>query len=552
MGAVRRLNSFFPMMVSVAVLVAGLLLSGCGSRETPAEAGVTTQTLHVASVGEPSELDPHVINAPPDFKIVPMLFEGLLTGDPATLEPRPGVASTWEVSADRLTYTFHLRPDAKWSNGDAVTAADFLYSWQRALTPALGSQYTFLMSAVVGADDFAAGRLEDFSRVGFAAPDPATVTITLAQPTPYFLGNLANNPIWAPVHRATIEAAGGMAKRGGGWTKPGTMVSNGAFVLRAWRPNELIRLERSPTYWNSGDVRLNAIEYHSFDSSDTEERAFRAGQLHVAVTVPVAKLDGYRAMKDSPLREVDSLIDRFINLNTTRAPFDDVRVRRAFALALDRELLARRVYHGTVTPARGVVPAGMPGYAAEDLLADDAAEAKALLAAAGFPGGAGFPTVQLSVESGGSNESAQALQARWREVLGINVEILQSETRVHWGRLQQKDYTLAVGGWVADYPDATAMLDLWKTESGWNFTGWSSPDYDAALAAAATAPDEAARRERLHQAERLLMEAMPVIPIGFERNPSLVRPEVRNLHDNALDRPDYRSVYLEAATDAGD
>ena len=528
-------------------MIIAAALAGCGQRETPVEAAVATQTLHVGSAGEPSELDPHVINAPPDFKIVPMLFEGLLNGDPATLQPRPGVAASWELSPDRLTYTFHLRPDARWSNGDPVTAADFLYSWRRALTPALGSQYTFLLSAVVGADDFAAGRTSDFTTVGFAAPDAATLTITLRQPTPYFLGNLANNPIWSPVHRATIEAAGGMATRGSGWTKPETMVGNGPFRLTAWRPNEVIRIEKAATYWDAANVRLQAIVFDAFDNYETEERAYRAGQLHLTAKLPVAKLPAYRAQPDSPLHEVDSLIDRYININTQRPPFDDLRVRRAFALAIDRTLVARAVYNDLIAPAWGVVPTGMPDYAATPLFADDAAAAAALLADAGFPGGAGFPDVELSVESGASNKLPEALQARWRDILGVNVKIMQSETRVHWSRLNQRDFTLSIGGWIADYPDPTAMLDLWKTGSGWNFTGWSSPAYDAALAAAAATPGVEERRAKLHAAERILIEAMPVIPVGFERNPRLVRPEVHGLQDNPLDRPDYRPVWLEAA-----
>lgn len=527
-----------------AGLGAVALLAGCAHRETPVETGNATQTLHVASVGEPSELDPHVINAPPDFKIVPMLFEGLVIADPATLAPRPGVASTWELAPDGLTYTFHLRPEARWSNGDPVTSADFLYSWQRALTPALGSQYTFLFSAVAGADDFAAGRRHDFGAVGFAAPDAATVTIQLTRPTPYFLTILANNPVWSPVHRATIEAAGGMAQRGSGWTKPATFVGNGPFVLREWRPNERIRVARAPTYWNAAAVPLAAIVFHAFDSSDTEERAFRAGQLHRTERVPTAKLPGYRTQTPTPLRETPSLISRFLNVNTARPPFDHVDVRRAFALAIDRDAIARRVYLDVATPARRVVPFGLTDYPTGQDFADDAAAARAALARAGYPAGAGFPTVELSVESGSSNDLPQALQDRWREVLGVSVEIRLSETRVHWSKLQQQDYTLAVGGWVADYPDATAFLDLWKTGSGWNFTHWTDPAYDAALDQAATERDPSARLVALRAAESTLMAAMPIIPIAFEKRPTLVAPSVQGMAENAMDRPDYRPVRL--------
>ncbi len=525
--------------------VVALVTVGCGSRESMVEAGNASQTLHVASVGEPSELDPHIINAPPDFKIVPMLFEGLVIAHPATLEPEPGVAASWGISTDRLTYTFHLRDSARWSNGDPITSADFLYSWQRALTPALGSQYTFLFSAVAGAADFAAGRSTDFATVGFAAPDPAMVTITLAQPTPYFLTMLANNPVWSPVHRATIEAAGLMTNRSSGWTKPETFVGNGPFRLTTWRPNEIIEVVKSPTYWNAPAIRLHGIVFHAYDSSETEERAFRARQLHRTERVPVTKLPTYRQTPVSPLRETDALIARFVNFNTTRPPFDDARVRRAFALALDREALAEHVFIKAAAPARRIVPYGITGYPVAEQFNDDLATAQALLADAGYPGGQGFPRVELSIESGGANDLPQAMQARWRTGLGVNIEIIASETRVHWSNLQKQAYTLAIGGWVADYPDPTTFLDLWQSDSGWNFTGWTSPVYDAALNNAAQEVEPLTRMRKLRDAEAILIEAMPIIPIVFEKNTSLFHASVHDFHENAMDRPDYRTVGLK-------
>lgn len=527
------------------LVILSLLLAGCGARESMVDAGISTQTLHVASVGEPSELDPHIINAPPDFKIVPMLFEGLVIAHPATLEPEPGVASHWDISTDRLTYTFHIRENARWSNGDPITSADFLYSWQRALTPALGSQYTFLFSTVKGATDFSSGRTKDFSTVGFAAPDARTVAITLDHPTPYFLTILANNPVWSPVHRSTIAAAGALTNRSSGWTKPETFVGNGPFTLATWRPNEVIRVEKSPTYWNASAIRLHAIVYHAYDSSETEERAFRARQLHRTERVPVTKLPTYRAQPHSPLRETDALISRFVNFNTTRPPFDDARVRRAFALALDRDALAAHVFIKAATPARRIVPYGITDYPVEEDFSDDLAAAQALLSAAGYPNGSGFPSVELSIESGAANDLPQAMQARWRTGLGVNVEILASETRVHWSNLQKQAYTLAIGGWVADYPDPTTFLDLWKSDSGWNFTGWTSARYDEALARAALETDKTTRMRLLRAAESLLVHAMPVIPIAFEKNPTLIHSSVRDFHENAMDRPNYRTVGLE-------
>lgn len=478
-----------------------------------------------------------------------MLFEGLVRGNPVTLQPEPGVAESWSLSPDGLTYTFALRREARWSNGDAITSADFLYGWQRALTPALGSQYTFLFDAVKGARAFGAGETADFSTVGFAAPDPFKVEITLAQSTPYFLANVANNPIWSPVHRSTIESAGSMTDRSSGWTRPETFVGNGPFTLTDWRPNELIRLERNDHYWDAERIELNALVYYPFDSGDTQERAFRAGQLHRAILVPTAKLPAYREMADTPLVEVDALISQFLNINTSRPPFDDVRVRRAFGLALDRSALAEHVYRQTASPAYRVVPTGMPGYPTAGDIVESADDARALLAEAGFPGGAGFPQVELSTESGGTSTLPEALQARWLEVLGVRVDLLVSETRVHWNNLNQRDYTLAIGGWVADYPDATSYLDLWQKDSGWNFTEWTNAAYDSALARAAAERDPVVRGERLREAEGILMEHMPIIPLSFRKDITLQHASMTNFSSNAMDRPDYSTVRLVPAND---
>ena len=462
--------------------------------------GNRTNTLHVGSPGEPGGLDPHIIIAPPDFRIVPMLFEGLVKGNPATLEPEPGVADSWTVAEDGVTHTFRIREDARWSNGDPITSSDFLFSWERALTPALGSQYTFLFTDVVGADEFNTGRSLDFATVGFSAPDSRTVVVVLKQPTPYFLASMANNAIWFPVHRPTIEAAGAMADRNSRWTEPGTMVSNGPFKLATWRPNEFVRLEKSETYWNASSVALDALVYHAFDNP--------------------------------------------ININTLIPPFDDVRVRRAFALAINRDDLARHVYMDTAVAARRVVPTGMPSYPTDEDFVDNAEIARQLLAEAGFPDGAWFPAVELSTEAGGAVNLPEALQAQWQENLNVHVAILNSETRVHWDKLKQKDYTLAIGGWTADYPDATTYLDLWKEGSGYNFTNWTDPAYDESLVFAAAQKDSSSRKAALRKAEGFLMEHMPIIPLVFEKDVMLHHPSMKNFTANAMDRPDYSTVTL--------
>ena len=523
--------------------VSWVLLSSCSRSETAVDAGIRTNTLEIANTGEPGELDPHVINAAPDYQVITAFFEGLLNVDPATLEPQPGVAERWTVSADGLTYTFALRANARWSNGDPLTAEDFLYSFRRALSPALGSQYTALYTAVRGAAAFAAGQSKNFGSVGFAAPDPHTLVVTLAQPTPYFLGIVAGNPVWYPVHRPTIERHGRIDQRGTGWTRPGHLVGNGPFSLRAWRQNQFIVAEKSPHYWDATHIRLQTLRIHAIDSLDVQERSFRAGQLHLANSSD-AKAAALLVAQSPTLRSAPGLTSTFINVNTAHPPLNDVRVRRALALALDRVRIVARVSAARVAPADGVVPDALPGYARKTRIGFEPAAARTLLAAAGFPGGAGFPKLEFSCQVGASNDLVQAIQESWRTELGVNVEIVQRESRTHWDQMHAKHYELALAGWTADYPDASTFLDLWTSGGGWNFTSWGDERYDALVAAAAADNEPRNRLLRLQATEARLLEEMPVIPFSYDRNLRLVQPSVRDWVESKLSRPDFRGVWL--------
>lgn len=536
----------FRRSLTLALAAALLCAAGCSRHETAVDLGNRTQTLHFGNSGEPSELDPHIINAGPDYQIITALFEGLLSADPNTLAPLPGVAERWELSADGLAYTFHLRTNARWSNGDPLAAEDFLYSFRRALSPALASQYTFLYHDVRGADEFSSGKLTDFSRVGFSSPDPHTLVIRLAHPTPYFLGIIAGNPIWFPVHRATIERHGRIDQRGTGWTRPASFVGNGPFVLKEWQPNQVIVVEKSPTYWDAAHVSLHAVHFYAIDNPDTQEVSFRAGQLHVTTGVPPAKAAAYLKDHSPLLLRTPLLSTTFINVNTARPPLNDQRIRLALALAFDRARIAERINPARMVPAYAIVPDGMPGYRPVVRLKEDPAAARALFAEAGFPNGAGFPALELSCETGASIEVVQAIQEEWRTNLGIHVSVLRRESRTHWEALHLKQYDLALGGWNADYPDATSFLELWLSGGGWNFTNWSDSHYDELVAAAGAENDPAQRLKKLQVAESRLTNEMPVIPISYDRDVRLIQPSVHNWATNPLQRPDYKAVWLGA------
>ena len=322
-----------------------LLAAGCAHRETPAEAGIREQVLHLGNGSEPRDLDPHVVVSFNDFNIVLALFEGLTGIDERTSLPVPALAERWETSADGLVWRFHLRPDARWSNGDALTAQDCVFGIHRALSPQLASEYAYVLYPLKNAEAFNAGRVTDFTQVGVRAIDATTLAFTLERPAPY-LASAATLPAWFPVHRASIEKLGRFDNRAVPWTRPENMVCNGPFILKEWTPGSRVVVGRNPHYWDARHVRLNGMVFYPIENAATQEAAFRAGQLHLTSDVPLSKIAAYRRDHPAVLR-IDPFLDTaFLRLNVRRAPFTDRRVRQALARAIDRSALVRDVEGG--------------------------------------------------------------------------------------------------------------------------------------------------------------------------------------------------------------
>ena len=254
------------------------LVVGCGKPPSNIEQGARDQVLHLGNGAEPQSLDPHLATSVGAHHIMSSLLEGLMTENPKTLEPEPGVAKSWVISEDRKTYTFTLREDAKWSNGDSVTAEDFVWSWNRVLTPSLGSQYTDMLYYVEGAKDYYEGKIDDFSQVGVKAIDQNTLEVVLNNPTPFFLGLLSHYSTW-PVHKETVLKHGTIDDRNGQWTRPGNFVCNGPFQLKEWELNNKIVVEKNPHYWDASRVQSNEMHFYPVSNVMTEDRMFRAGQL---------------------------------------------------------------------------------------------------------------------------------------------------------------------------------------------------------------------------------------------------------------------------------
>ncbi len=534
----RRFLSFAAALLLVS-------LPACKRPESRVAAGDRTQTLHVGNLSEPTDLDPQLITQINDSQIVICLMEGLTAMDPKDAHPVPGVAERWENSEDKLTWTFHLRANARWSNGEPVTARDFAYAYHRMLSPGLASEYASLLYCLRGAEAFNTGKLIDFEQVGVHVIDDHTLALTLHTPVAY-LPALVMHQAWCPIHPAIIEKFGKMDQRGTRWTRPENYVGNGPFTLAAWETNQVIRLVKSETYWDRDTVRLHEVDFYPIEDHATEEAAFRAGQLHITGTIPSDKIEIYKRDHPELLRQEPTFATYYLTYNTTRPPFNDVRVRRALALVIDRTALCEKVLRGGRIPAYNLTPPGIAGYETEPGFKEDITEAKRLLAEAGFKGGAGFPRVELLIAKGGDNSQiSEAIQQMWRTHLGIDVAIVLQEGRVWSDSLRTRHYDLSIAGWVGDYLDPSTFLDLFRSGNGNNYTGWNNQTYDQLIADALKAGDNALRYPLYHQAEKLLMAEMPIGPLLYGRRNYLARPSVKGWEPNVLDLHPLKGVHLE-------
>ena len=530
----------------LALILIATALVACGGGESNVLSGNRDGILHYGNGSEPQGLDPHVVTGVPENHIIRGLFEGLAVKNPYTLEPEPGVAASWDISEDGRTITFHINPEAKWSNGDPMTAADYVWSWKRLLSPAMGAEYNYMLFPVKNAKAFATGKITDFDEVGVKALDDLTLQVTLSERTPYFIQLMDHYSTFA-VHRATLEKFGKATDRFTRWTRVENMVSNGAFRLKDWALNRRIELEKSDTYWDRDKVRLNGVVYYPTENVVSEERMFRVGQLHYTQSVPLGKIPVYREMENSPYVQAPYLGTYYFLLNTTRPPVDDVRVRKALSMAVDRDKLNKTVLKGANVSAYSITPPDTLGYYPPRLFGYDVEQARELLAAAGYPNGEDWPGLELTYNTSEDHRKiAVALQQMWKDALNIEVTLANQEWKVYLDSVTQMNFDIARRGWIGDYVDPNNFLDLFLTGGGNNNTGFADPRYDDMILR--QAPQAATKEERFaifHEAETMLMEQMPIIPIFTYTSKHLIHPSVNGLPSNLMDSINLKYVWLD-------
>lgn len=530
--ATRALNSFSRARCRLlaAILLLGFLSTGCFRSEPPAD-------ITIVNGQEPESLDPAIIVSQPDERLVRGLYEGLMRLDPRTGEPIPGLAESCEISPDGKTYTFHLRPNLTWSTGEPITADDVVYSWIRALEPATASDYAESLFYLKNAEDFNAGKITDPSLVGIQAPDKQTVRVELNGPTPFFL-DICTFPVTFVVPRQTIE------KYGDRWFMARPLPSSGPYELVYWRLNDRVRMKKNPRYWNAANTQSDVIDILPIESADTAFNLYQSGVVDIVWDKNLAPEELLDILLKRPdFHTFNYLGTYFIRINVTQKPFDDPRVRRALALAIDKEALVKKIMRAGEEPASHLVPDGTAHYASPEGLGYNPALARKLLADAGYPSGRGFPSFEYSFDAGAGGASqvhediAVELQQIWHDTLGIQMNLRQVESKVFWSMQSRLDYQVARASWVGDYDDANTFLECFTSNDGNNRTGWKDPEYDALILKANAQTDLDARERIFQQAETILVSnEVPIIPLFFYKGLNYFDTnKIQGIYPNVID-----------------
>ena len=527
-------------MRALALALLLVLVAACGGSERAGnelvqvgDAAVDRTTLRRGNGPEPDTLDPQRARTDAAFNILRDLFEGLTAVGPAG-NAVPAAAETWTVSADGLEYTFRLRENLRWSNGDPLRAADFVAGLRRLVEPATASPYAQVLEPVQNAAAIIRGE-QTPDALGVSAPDDRTVVIRLQNPAPYLLGLLAQ-PGTFPVHGPSL------AQHGAEHARPGRLVSNGAFALTDWIVGSHVVAERNRHYRNDAATQLDKVHYLHHSDAGTEFRQYRAGEIDVTYIVPPQQFAWIQANLPGELHVAPQLSVYYYGFNLDRPPFkDNPDLRRALSLAIDRERLTTAVTGVGEAPAYGWVPRGVADYTPQQFdyaaqpYAERVAEARELYRKAGYSAERPLRS-EIRYNSGEvHNRLAVAIAAMWKEALGVETTLYAEEFRALLQSIQSGTETEVFrSSWVGDYNDAYSFAQLLQSGFGINLTGYSNPQYDSLLAAATREPDPARRRALLEEAERLMLADHPVLPLYFYVNKHLVKPYVRGWTDNVM------------------
>ncbi|MTI54637.1 peptide ABC transporter substrate-binding protein [Geosporobacter ferrireducens] len=523
----------------VMLLMIAAVFSGCASKDLSPQAsgensGQKPTVLEFNLGADPRTIDPSLNDAIDGSHVINNIFEALMREINGKLEN--AMAEKVDISEDGLVYTFYLR-EAKWSDGQPVKAQDFEYGWKRVLNPNTAAPYAPHMFYIKNAQAYYDGNAA-IDEVGIKALDEKTFQVTLETPTPYFL-SLITRGAFMPLRQDIIEQSPE------GWIKnPATAISNGPFMLVEYIMGDKLVLKKNPNYWNAEKVQLDQINCHMIIEPSTALTAYEAGDLDIINIMPTQEIP--RLMKDDPtFNLLPQLGTYYLNFNVNQSPTNDVKVRKALALAIDRKAITEQVKKGGEIPATGFNPVGLKDSQGNDfnqkagtydinVTGGNVEEAKKLLAEAGYPDGNGFPEITLLYNTSESHKAVcEAIQEMWKKNLGINVALANQEWAVFQETRKQGNYNIARGGYIGDYPDPVGLLELLVTNSANNDPHWSNTEYDNLINQSRFAKG-AARDELIYKAQEILMQEMPIAPLYYYTDPVMAKDFVKGWQKNSM------------------
>lgn len=509
-------------------IFSGTQMDGLGREGPP------NDNLFIWTGGGAEHIDPNLVSEGAGSNIVQNMVEPLLNPAPKTGPPLPGAATHYEVSEDGLVYTFHLRPEARWSDGEPVTASDFAYSYLRTLSPKTASKAAGLLWKLKNGQAYNQGRLDDSSLVGVKVVEPHKLELTLENPYPYF-PYLASEIVYAPVPQRVIE------RHGSAWTEPQNMVVNGPYRLKEWAIRDKLALERNPHYWDRENVAIDGVVVLHSESEVGAFQLYEAGKVHwVPSMVPSEKIPSLMAEDRGDFYVDPHLCTYFYELRVDRPPFDSLDVRKAFASSVDKERLVKHVTRGGQMAATHVVPSlfsQVSGYRSPQGLPYDPEATAQFLSRAGYPRGKGLADITLLYNtSEGHRKVAESVQESAGEAMNVPIKIENMEWKSLLQRIRSGEFELARGGWCADYPDPMAFLEIFHSENENNNSGYKNPAYDALLARIDRTSNSEKRNALMAKAEGILNAELPVVPVYFYTRVYLLKPYVQGFEPQFQER----------------
>jgi len=524
-------------MISTLLLV---LITGCGGNNKSAPA----TTLRYVVGAEPETLDPRKSTGVPEGRIQANLFEGLTTYDAAG-KLAPGTAEKWTMSPDSKVYTFTIRANAKWSNGAPVTAQDFEYTWKKTLDPTFASPYAQQLYFIAGAEAYNNGK-GSADQVGIKALNDNTLEVTLADPCPFFPAVVVHSAYY-PVNKKVDESNPKWA------ADPATFVGNGPFNLKSWTHQSKIETIKNPNYWDTASVKLTQVDYLLTDDNSTALSMFDGGQADLVIDgLPPADIK--RLLKEGKMQAKPAIGNGYYSINITKAPFDNLKVRQAFSMAIDREAIVKNLDNGYIA-AYAFVPNGIADADANsdfrnvggNLIKFDPTAAKKLLADAGYPDGKGLPPISLIYNTNDIHKAiAEMIQEMWKKNLGVDVTLENQEWKVFLNNRREGNFQIARDGWVGDYADPLTFLGLFQSANGNNDSQYKNLECDKALALSYTLQDPKARMQAFHDLEqKVVAEDASVAPLYFQPYYYLAKPNVKDVNLVPMGMTYFKYAYLE-------